>query len=83
MYTPKCGGSIISEDVILTAAHCVTNESRILVRMGHSNIYSEESFDLKVKSILTNIYFRNNLEQGFARMPRTALATVFAWAQRI
>ena len=36
-----CSGSIISKNVILTAAHCVKNKSKIGIIYGHSNRNAE------------------------------------------
>ena len=47
-----CGGSIISRNVILTGAHCVSNAKNIYVQMGHSDLNSEEIILKTVKSVL-------------------------------
>ena len=48
----ECGGSILTENVIITAAHCVLNVSKIAVLVGHPNITSEEIFATSVKSLI-------------------------------
>ena len=35
MSSGTCGGSIISPNVILTAAHCLENAKKIQVQLGH------------------------------------------------
>ena len=50
---PKgCGGSILTENVIITAAHCVLDASKITVLVGHPNITSDEIFATSVKSLI-------------------------------
>ena len=41
LVSGTCGGSIISPNVILTAAHCLENATKIQVQLGHydSNSY--------------------------------------------
>ena len=49
-----CGGSIISKNVIMTAAHCVNRdkENKTSVLVGNSNLLSHQIRRIKVKSIL-------------------------------
>ena len=47
-----CGGSILTENVIITAAHCVLDASKITVLVGHPNITSDEIFATSVKSVI-------------------------------
>ena len=53
-----CGGSIISKNVIMTAAHCVDGPKSIIsyieVRVGHCNISSEKIKKFSVKSVLVH-----------------------------
>ena len=53
----KCGGSIITKNLVMTAAHCLFNSKKELVQeisilMGHSDISSSLIKKHKVKSIL-------------------------------
>ena len=50
-----CGGSIISKNVIMTAAHCVDDPKSIIsyieVRIGHSDISSKKIKKFGVESV--------------------------------
>ena len=53
----KCGGSIITKNLVITAAHCLFNSKRELVQeisilMGHSDISSALIKKQRVESIL-------------------------------
>ena len=56
----ECGGSILTENVIITAAHCVLNVSKITVLVGHPNITSEEIFATSVKSVIIHPGFNRH-----------------------
>ena len=49
-----CGGSIISKSLIVTAAHCVENATKIIVILGNSNSSSELALIASVKTILNH-----------------------------
>ena len=59
-----CGGSIISSNVIMTAAHCVHNSVAILsvikVKIGHSDTTSKQIQTFGVKSVLIHPKFNPN-----------------------
>ena len=53
----KCGGSIISKNLVMTAAHCLFNSKKELVQeisilMGHSDLSSDLIKKQRVESIL-------------------------------
>ena len=61
-----CGGVIISDNVVMTAAHCIKNIpdwknnavfSLKKVRVGHSNLLSNEAFDVVIDDILVHPNF--------------------------
>ena len=50
-----CGGSIISDIMIMTAAHCVNDpNSNIIVEMGHSNLTSDQIRRFQVEQIISS-----------------------------
>ena len=64
-----CGGVVISSNVVMTAAHCIAESkgksgetfSLKKVRLGHTNLTSDESFDVVIDSILIHPnYTRTN-----------------------
>ena len=64
-----CGGSIISKNVIMTAAHCVDGPKSIIsyieVGIGHSDISSEKIKKFGVKSVLVHPdWNRGKFEDG-------------------
>ena len=64
-----CGGVVISSNVVMTAAHCIAETkgksgetfSLKKVRLGHTNLTSDESFDVVIDNILIHPnYTRTN-----------------------
>ena len=64
-----CGGVVISSNVVMTAAHCIAESkgksgetfSLKKVRLGHTNLTSDESFDVVIDNILMHPnYTRTN-----------------------
>ena len=55
-----CGGVVISSNVVMTAAHCISESkgnsgetfSLKKVRLGHTNLTSDDSFDVVIDNIL-------------------------------
>ena len=60
----KCGGSIITKKLVMTAAHCLFNSKKELVQeisilMGHSDVSSDLIKKQTVESILIHPEFGN------------------------
>ena len=59
-----CGGALISTNVVLTAAHCVAslrNHNLAKVRVGHANLNSNWTIDVKIKNIDVHPDFGENI----------------------
>ena len=66
IWTRECGGSIISKNIIITAAHCVFKDHKFetVVKSGNFDLSSNKIKESKVKSILVHPnydhYYKSN-----------------------
>jgi trypsin len=59
-HQPYCGGSLIADGLILTAAHCVTSlQKPIVVRLGQNDLLSEK-VPLAVETITVHERYNSN-----------------------
>lgn len=80
---PWCGGSLISETEILTAAHCTQGKrpSRIKVIVGENNITDQEQIKLEVAEVLIHPLYNNSTFNNDFSILR--LASPLSYSSRI
>lgn len=77
----NCGGSLVAENYVMTAAHCLTRSQPTVVRLGqvnlNTNTVEEEQQDIAISEILLHPDYQANRNYHDIALLRLATNTTF------